>query len=133
MHLTAFDFLRILRNVGSPVDVVLLVESHDTMTEEMARANGFFTILKKEYQTIQLCNIISDVAASRYGLRQSTVIHSTDANSYTTNNGPLQQGGHAYQQFDQPQTNYNNYAYQQHHGKCLTTCLIYCQYYYNNM
>ena len=70
VHLTAFDFLRILRNVGSPVDVVLLVEAHDSMTEEDARANGFFTLLRKEYQTTQLCNIIVDVIANRYGLNR---------------------------------------------------------------
>ena len=118
-HLTAFDFLRILRNVGSPVDVVLLIESHDSMTEEMARANGFCTLLKKEYQTIQLCNIISDVAASRYGLHQSASLHG--ATSY--NNGPHQQERHAYQQYDQPQANYN-YVYQQHYGKRLSRVYI---------
>ena len=68
--MTAFDFLRILRNVGSPVDVVLLVEAHDSMTEEDARANGFFTLLRKEYQTTQLCNIIIDVIANRYGINR---------------------------------------------------------------
>ena len=134
-HLTAFDFLRILRNVGSPVDVVLLIESHDSMTEEMARANGFCTLLKKEYQTIQLCNIISDVAASRYGLHQSASLHGTGAISYTTNNGPHSQEGNTYKQYDQPQTNYNDYVYQQHYGKCLciscTSNILSINYYSN--
>lgn len=60
-HLDAMSFLRILRNVGAPMDIVLLLEKDDTMTEEQARHVGFHSVLRKEYQAVQLCSIISDI------------------------------------------------------------------------
>lgn len=64
-HLDAMSFLRILRNVGAPMDVVLLLEPEDTMTEEQARSIGFHSVLRKEYQAIQLCSIISDIVSKQ--------------------------------------------------------------------
>lgn len=60
-HLNASSFLRILRNVGAPMDIVAIVEATDPFTHEQAKAAGFFTILKKQYQPARLCQIIEDV------------------------------------------------------------------------
>ena len=64
-HLDAVSFLRILRNVGAPMDVVLLLEPQDSMTEEQARSIGFYRSLRKEYQAVQICAIVTDIMAKQ--------------------------------------------------------------------
>ena len=62
--LNAVNFLHILRNIGSPTDIVLLVESDDQISEAEAREQGFAGILRKDYQASQLCEIITNLVST---------------------------------------------------------------------
>ena len=87
-HLDAVSFLRILRNVGAPMDVVLLLEPEDGMTEDQARSIGFHSALRKEYQTVQLCSIITDIMTKQETTnfnQNSPRIPITNDNSNNTN------------------------------------------------
>ncbi len=64
-HLNAFHFLKILRNVGAPVELILLVEANDPIDENQALSAGFFGLLRKEYQALHLCNIITNVVSKQ--------------------------------------------------------------------
>jgi hypothetical protein len=51
--------MKILRNVGSPVEIVLIVDETDnSLDESQALSYGFFALLKRGYQPRQICDII---------------------------------------------------------------------------
>ena len=55
----ALQFIKVLKNAGSPSEVVLLVDATDnSFDEKQAKSNGFHGMLRKEYQPCQLCDII---------------------------------------------------------------------------
>ena len=58
----AVQFIKVLKNVGSPCQVVLLIDARDnSFNDEQAKSNGFHGMLRKEYQPRQLCDIIKSV------------------------------------------------------------------------
>lgn len=60
-YLTAESFLHILRNVGAPMYVVLLVSERDPISEVEVKRGGFYSLLRKGYHVTQLCSIITDI------------------------------------------------------------------------
>lgn len=56
--LEAKRFTQILRNVGAPMDIVLITNPFDSCTAEDANKDGFSYLLKRKFTHIDVCNII---------------------------------------------------------------------------
>lgn len=74
-HLNALDFLHILRNVGAPTDIVLIVEQNDPCTEIQAKNVGFYDLLRKEFQLSTLCSKISHAVNRHRNLKLINASH----------------------------------------------------------
>ena len=56
--LDARKFTQILRNVGAPMDIVLITNAFDSCTLQDANKDGFKYMLKRKFTQIDVCDIV---------------------------------------------------------------------------
>jgi CheY-like chemotaxis protein len=63
--LNGYQMLQVLRNVGAPMPIILVTKHDDPTTDEQAKSAGFYCVLQKEYQIVELRRIITSILKNR--------------------------------------------------------------------
>jgi CheY-like chemotaxis protein len=71
--LNGYQMLKVLRNVGAPMPIILVTKPDDPTTDEQAKAAGFYCVLQKEFQIVELRRIIISILEKRERLHNGVI------------------------------------------------------------
>jgi DNA-binding response OmpR family regulator len=83
-HLGAIDMLNVLKAVGCPTPLVVLLDEHDNCSDYDSNALGFFAALRKPLSTKILCTLIEAIV-NRYTAALSSSGSSSHSSSSSSN------------------------------------------------
>lgn len=83
-HLGAIDMLNVLKAVGCPTPLVVLLDEHDNCSDYDSNALGFFAALRKPLSTKILCTLLEAIV-NRYTAAPSSSGTSAHPSSFSSN------------------------------------------------